>query len=485
MGHAAASLFGASAPQVVLIVDILWILILAAASGGRAKQSAFLSAILGLLICGVTIASSWGRPIAFSSPSGPVIRLDNFALCFHAITVIGALICLVSSYECLRDEALSGRMSEFCALILLACVGSMYLVSATDLVILFLSIDTVSLSLYVLTGFASRRPYPTEAALKYLLLGALASAFLVYGVAFLYGAYGTTNLTGLTNPTASPVYAVIGLGLFLVGLFFKIAFVPFHQWAPDVYEGAISPVTAFMTTVPKVTALGAYFRFFPTALGAAHLSALSSDLLAVVSLLTMIVANLAALAQSGVKRMLAYSSIAHAGYMALSLFSGSRDASSALFFYSFSYTLMTAGAFAASQLVEEPGGRPASWQELTGLAYRHPLLGISIAVFMAGLTGIPFTAGFWAKVFVFKTAVEAHRMALVVVAVVATVVSAYYYLRVVWSLYETRFAPSQRQVRPWSLTQVAVALCALLVVLLGIVPSPVVDFGHQSGLLPD
>ncbi|MCS7223026.1 MAG: NADH-quinone oxidoreductase subunit N [Armatimonadetes bacterium] len=465
-----------SAPQVVLVVTCLWILLLAAASKGLARHSAFASTIVGLFLSFLLIVLSWGRSV-----SAPMIRLDHFSLSFQALTVIGALLTILLSWEFLRDEGLMGRLAEYCALLLLACVGAMFLVSATDLVTLFLSLDTLSLALYVLAGYASHRPYPTEAALKYLLLGAMASAFLAYGIAFLYGATGTTDIfqiaTGLKDPS---VYGSIGAGLFLIGLFFKIAFVPFHQWAPDVYEGSVTPVAAFMTTVPKVAALGAFFRVFSVALEETSVGRLSTEVLVLVSFLTMTLGNLSALPQTSVKRMLAYSSIAHAGYMALALLSKTKEAAVALFFYGLSYTLMTVGAFAVTQMVEEKGGRPATWQELTGLAYRDSVLGFCMAIFMAGLTGIPFTAGFWAKVIVFKVALEAQYVGLVVVAVLNTVVSAYYYLRIVWSLYETRNPSSAKEIRLWSGVKALILLCALWVLILGIVPALVLNLPNLA-----
>ncbi|MFN3421238.1 MAG: NADH-quinone oxidoreductase subunit N, partial [Armatimonadota bacterium] len=242
--------------EAVLVLWALLLLLLSAASKGRAYESAFRLTIVGLLVAIAITVASWESTTEAAFNGAIMVRLDKFAIAFHFVILVGALFSLISSWEYLRDRGLLQRVGEYCVLMLLACAGAMFLVSATDLVIVFLAIDTLSLALYVLTGYASDRPYPIESAIKYLLLGAMASAFLVYGIAFVYGASGTTNLLilGRMIPT-QPTLLSIGLGLLTVGLAFKIALVPFHQWAPDVYDGALTPLSAFMATAPKIATI--------------------------------------------------------------------------------------------------------------------------------------------------------------------------------------------------------------------------------------
>jgi NADH:ubiquinone oxidoreductase subunit 2 (subunit N) len=243
----------ASRTEAVLVLWTLLLLLLSAASRGRARESAFGLTIVGLLIALAVTAASWSATTEAAFDGAVMIRLDRFSLAFHFVLLTGALLSLIASWEYLQARGWLRRVSEYCALLLLACSGAMFVVSATDLVILLLAIDTLSLALYVLTGYATDSTYPVEAAIKYLLLGAMASAFFVYGIAFVYGVTGTTNLLAIgTTITSQPLLLSVGLGLLVVGLAFKIALVPFHQWAPDVYDGALTPLVAFMSTAPKV-----------------------------------------------------------------------------------------------------------------------------------------------------------------------------------------------------------------------------------------
>ncbi len=472
----------ASRTELVLVTAALFVLILSALSKGRARESAFGFTFVWLLIALGVVVASWNLP---NLPVETVmLRLDRFALSFHALLIIGGLLSLALSWEYLRDRGWLRRVSEYCVLLLLACVGAMFLVSATDLVVVFLSVDTLSLALYVLAGYASDRPYPTEAALKYLLLGAMASAFLVYGIAFVYGATGTTNLLSVKSEVSEqPTLLVIGLGLLLVGLSFKIALVPFHQWAPDVYDGSLTPIAAFMATAPKVATMAALFRVMEVGFAATELKPIWAMALGVISALTMTVGNSAALPQRNVKRMLAYSSVAHAGYMALSVLALNDAGAAALVVYGVAYTLMTVGAFAVTQLVEKESDAPATLEEIAGLAHRAPALGWAMVIFMAGLTGIPFTAGFWAKLAVFKAALEVGYVGLVVLAVINSVMSAFYYLRVVAVMFAQSPDERTRPVQPWRLAGLAVGLCAILVLGLGLAPTNVWQIGVAAALL--
>lgn len=479
------TLLSATRTEAVLVLTSLWVLLIAALSKGHSRESAVSSTLVGLLITAVVAILSFGKGGEVIWDGTMMLRLDNFAIAFHLLFVLGALLTMGLAWDDLRERGWLRRISEFCVLLLLACVGGMLLVSATDLLIVFLAIETLSLAQYVLTGYASDRPYPTEAALKYLLLGAMASAFLVYGIAFVYGATGTTNLMTLRMMLIQqPTLLAIGLGLLLVGLAFKIALVPFHQWAPDAYDGAITPVAAFMATVPKVAAVGAMLRILLLGFGTEPVKSVWATVLAVIAALTMTVGNLAALPQRNLKRMMAYSSVAHAGYMVLGVLALNEAGTSGLIVYGFAYTLMTVGAFALLQLLERADGAPATLQEVVGFAYRHPALGWATVIFMAGLTGIPFTAGFWAKFAVFKAALESGYLWLVLVAVLNSVVSAFYYLRVVMTMFGQPPTEQTRSVRWHRLGVGAVVVCALAVLLLGVMPAGIWRMGLSVALVP-
>lgn len=474
-----------SRTQVLLVCFTLLLLLLSAASKGRARESTFGLTIVGLLLALVVVVALRNATGEAVFDGAVMVRLDRFALAFHFLIVVGALLSLIMSWEYLRDRGWLRRVSEYCALLLLASVGAMFLVSATDLVILFLAVDTLSLALYVLTGYASDRPYPTEAALKYLLLGAMASAFLVYGIAFVYGATGTTNLLqiGVRVPE-QPMLLVVGLSLVMVGLSFKIALVPFHQWAPDVYDGALTPLAAFMATAPKAALIAALFKVMEAGFATSEVKPLWTTALSALATLTMTVGNLAALPQENVKRMLAYSSIAHAGYMSMAVLALNEAGATALVIYGLAYTLMTVGAFAVTQLVEKETGAPAQLSEWTGLGTRFPALGWAMLLFMAGLTGIPFTAGFWAKFVTFKAALEAGYLWLVIVAVLNSVVSAFYYLRVPMVMFAHPPTQKTRPVASWRLVGLVVGVCAVLVLLLGLMPTNVWQMGEKVALAP-
>lgn len=465
------SAVAATSPGLTLAGTALFGLLLVAASRGRARESVFGLTVIGLFASLFVLFRHWNDPKEGLFGGTPMLLLDNFALFFHFTLVVGAIFALGLSWEYLQAERLNDRVGEYCVLLLLASIGAMFLVSATDLIVIFLGIDTLSLALYILTGYASERPYPTEAALKYLLLGAMASGFLIYGIAFIYGATGTTNLLALKGvPTTLSLS--IGLGLLLIGLGFKIALVPFHQWAPDVYDGALTPVTSFMTTAPKVLSIAALFRVMTIGFHDPNLRPFWMSILWLLSASTILVGNLAALTQDNVKRMLAYSSVAHAGYMVFSVLALSEAGAAALAFYGLAYTLLTVGAFGVTEVVEKQGGIPATFEELKGLAHRHPLLGLAMVIFMAGLTGIPFTVGFWAKLAVFKAALEKGYLVLVILGVLGSVISAFYYLRVALVMIAHPPTEKTRPVRPWVLAMGVIGICAFLSLYLGFIPLP-------------
>lgn len=363
---------------------------------------------------------------------------------------------------------------DFYGLVLLAAVGMMLLVAAQDLILLFVALELMSIAVYVLTGYDRRNRRSSEAALKYFLVGAFASAFLLYGIALLYGVTGTTRLS-IAGPAVASAVAngdlvlSVGVGMLLIGLGFKVAAVPFHMWTPDAYEGAPTPVTAFMATGVKAAAFVALLRIFTIDLLGAR--EIWRDAVWWLAVLTMIVPNLIALSQNNVKRMLAYSSIAHAGYLLVGVAAASALGRAASLFYVAAYTVMTIGSFAIIFHVAGKGDRRSQVDDYRGLGWRRPWLAAALVVFLLSLAGFPPTAGFVGKLYLLQAAVEAGELSLAVVLVLTSLVAYYYYLRVVWKMYfdsvsEDEPAPA----RPSFGFGLVTALCAIALLIAGLLP---------------
>ncbi|BBZ23871.1 NADH-quinone oxidoreductase subunit NuoN [Mycolicibacter hiberniae] len=378
------------------------------------------------------------------------------------------------------DAARAGvTQTEVFPLTVLAIGGMMVFPAANDLVTMFVALEVLSLPLYLLCGLARyRRLLSQEAALKYFLLGAFSSALFLFGAALLYGATGTLTLTEIGERlfahSGDPL-ALIGAGLILVGLFFKVGAVPFHSWVPDVYVGAPTPVTGFMAAATKVAAFGAMLRILYVALPALHDQ--WRPLLWLIAIVTMVVATIAAITQTEVKRMLAYSSIAHAGFVLTGVLSAIPAGISATLFYLVAYSFSTVGAFAVVNLIRGSGGEEeldmARW---AGLGRRYPVVGLLFSMFLLAFAGIPLTSGFISKFAVFKAAAEGGAAPLVVVGVVASGVAAYFYVRVIVLMFFTDSpADPPNLVLPSVWSKAAIALCAAVTVLLGVFPQPLLD----------
>jgi len=440
---------------------------------------------LGLGGAAILLLRRVGHPLR--GFSGSVISDDLSALLSLAVVAPTALLFLLSGEDIRRRKMFVG---EFYSLVLLSAAGMMLLLQSTNLIMIFLMIEMLSLGLYVLTGITRRQPRSGEAAMKYFVTGSFASGFLLYGMTFLYGATGSIDLAHMaTRLSGSSPLVVAGMGLMMVGFAFKIGAVPFHMWVPDVYEGAPTPATAFMSVAVKTAGFGALLRILLTALPA-H-SAQWGDLLWGLSAATMVVGNLMAIPQQSVKRMLAYSSVAHAGYMLLgfaALRSGTEPASAAVF-YLFAYTFMTFGAFAVlvylGREVTIPGRSTPEWHdaedlfELAGIARSRPWTAAAMTIFMVSLAGIPPTAGFTGKFLLFKAAIEKGYIVLAVIGILMSVVSVYYYLRVVVYLYmkDPYEAPPEKSDAN---VGAAVATAALLTLLLGVAPGTIHDLSIRS-----
>lgn len=406
--------------------------------------------------------------------AGMYVR-DSLTEVLQVTALVTAMLALWISGEYVVRTRLDA--GEYYALVLVAALGAMIMAASSDLLMLFLGLETLSIPLYVLAAFARTDPRSQEAGLKYFLLGAFSTAFFLYGIALLFGAAGSTQLTALAEHARAPkAIFQAGVALLTIGLAFKAAVVPFHFWAPDVYEGAPLPVTAYMSVIAKVGAFAALLRVFVVAL--AVQAAEWTAVLAVASMLTMIVGNLAALRQTSIKRLLAYSSIAHAGFILAGIVAGSRAGASAVAFYLLAYAFMTLGAFGTVLMLERKGQEADQIVDLTGLAWRAPALGGAMALFMVSLAGLPPTGGFLAKFYVFTAALDAGQVGVAVVGVLTSVVSAYYYLRVAYTMFtgqpgaDVRFAGGR-----WVTAALVVAAAGVLA--LGLFPAPVTAFVAQ------
>jgi NADH-quinone oxidoreductase subunit N len=464
---------------IVAATGLVVLLAQAFAPKDEAPPSAPLSlgGLLAALAAVWLLAGGTGRGATLAD----AVAADEYSLFLQALLLGVAAIAVLLSPSYLRANGLD--RGEYYALMLFSVVGMLGLVSSLELVSMFVALEIMSVALYALAGMHRRRMESQEAALKYFVTGAFSSAFFLYGIALLYGVGGTTSLARLrwalsALPADSVPLAVLGAGMLLVGFGFKVASVPFHMWAPDVYEGAPTPVTALMSAGVKAAAFGALLRVFASALPS--LAAEWQPLVAAVATVTMIVGNLAALAQGNLKRMLAYSSIAHAGYVLTALVAVPGLAGEAVLFYLVAYGAVNLGAFGTIAALSRDGREPLSLRDVAGMAERRPALAGALTVFLVSLTGIPVTAGFVGKFYLFNAAVTAGWVGLALVGVVMSVLSAYYYLRVVVAMYmrepegEDTWAP----VSPAA--SVALGVSAGLTLVLGVYPAPVLALARLA-----
>jgi len=407
--------------------------------------------LIGLAASAILLGVMWSGTgsVPTTSWNGMIVH-DNLRLSFSFVfLIVSAITILVSTVWIEREDVPAG---EYHALLLFATFGMMFMASGNDMVIIFLGLETLSIATYVMAGLRKTDLKSNESSMKYFILGSLASAFLLYGMALVYGATGSTNITEIGSRIGAPNFPallIVGGGMLIVGFGFKIAAVPFHVWTPDVYEGAPAAVTGFMAAGPKAAAFASFLRVFifgfPIIAGVGAASSLHEswiNALAVIAILTMTVGNVAAIMQDNVKRMLAYSSIAHAGYAmvgfvgaGMATTSAERDeAIAAVAFYLLTYAIATLGAFGIVTFLGQKNDRRTDFEDFNGIGFRSPLIAFSLSLFMLSLLGLPLTAGFIGKVLVFRPALEAGSMLLtimVVVAVVNTAISAYYYLRLI------------------------------------------------------
>ena len=411
-----------------------------------------------------------------------MIALDRFALFSNWIILAGAGLGVLISQTYVRRQGL--QEAEFYALLIYSTVGLMVMAAARDLIVIFLGLEIMSVAVYILAAINRRNRTSAEAGLKYFLLGAFSTGFFLYGIALVYGATGSTHVSAITESiasgTAHGALLVFGIGLLAIGFSFKVSAVPFHMWTPDVYEGAPTPVTAFMSVAVKAGAFLAFLRVFSVAFGNAYESWWA--ILWWLAVLTMVVANLIATVQVSVKRMLAYSGIAHAGYLMVAIVAANETAAAGLLFYLLIYTLMNIGAFGIVILVSDQGEDRLEIKEYAGFGWRHPMLGVLFTIFLLSLAGFPGTGGFIGKVFLLQGAMEANLVYLSVILVLTTVASYWYYLRVAWYMWMRDAPPDTAGQAIYVPVAMRVALLTgvILIVYLGVFPGATMDLARSS-----
>ncbi len=470
--------FAAAMPVIAASAWATLVLIAEMFSSSRRYRVVAWLAIVGLVHCALVAMGERGTSAMF----GTALALDGLTIYLVVLAAALTAVCVLAAMDYLATTDIVG--GEYYPLIVFAFAGILVMAAATDLIVLFLGLETMSMAIYALAGIQKRDPRSNEAALKYFLMGAFASAFMLYGIALLYGATGSTVLgeIGASNGDAAKVsrMSILGLGMLTVGLAFKVSAVPFHLWTPDVYEGAPTSATAFMSTAVKAAGFVAAIRVFTVAMPT--LAPQLTLVLSAMALLTMTVGNVVALRQTSLKRMLAYSSIAHTGYLLVGLAAGTREASSAVLFYLAAYGAMNVAAFAVLMFVARRDKRNEDVADLAGLGTERPLLAASLTIAMLSLTGIPPFGGFTAKLFLFSAALEAGQTFLVVAALLNSVVSAAYYLGVVKVLFFDKPAGADAATAAPARPQLAVALglAVLATIVLRVAPAGLLEVAAHA-----
>jgi NADH-quinone oxidoreductase subunit N len=405
-----------------------------------------------------------------------MVRVDSFSIFFHVVVTAVAAVVILASFEYLSVQQI--RAGEYYGLILFGTVGMALMSSAIELVLIFIALEISSISTYILAGFRRRSPTSVEASLKYFLLGSFATAFFLYGVALTFGATGTTNVYGIGQALRGghiSTLAFAAMALMFVGLGFKVASAPFHVWTPDVYEGAPAPVVALMSTAPKAAAFAVLLRvlFAAGAPGWFWMIWVSAAL-------SMTLGNIGALVQTNVKRLLAYSSIAHAGYLLVAFVAAPEMGISAAMFYAASYAAMNVGAFIVISHFANAGERYVTLDDYAGLGRRSPLLAAILTMFLLSLIGIPVTGGFFAKFYVFSAALKANLVGLTIIGVINSAIAAYYYLRIIVVMYMREGREGTPVLRIPAGVGVSLAVTLAATIYLGVLPGRVLQYALRS-----
>jgi len=451
-------------PQIVLVAWACALLLVVVFNKDLEPGTVPFLTLLGLLATGVFVLFQIGLE---AEGFGGMLVVDGFSTFIDLLLILGGLLTVALSYGYLQRMNLA--RGEYYALLLFSISGMMLMASAGDLILVFLALELLSIPLYVLAAFARPEARSEEAGMKYFLLGAFASSFLLYGVALVYGATGSTSFTAIVAAVAGglahPLYLVLGAGLILVGLGFKVAAVPFHMWTPDVYQGAPTSVTAFMALGAKTAGFAALLRTFLVILPS--ISEQITPVLLWVTIATLIAGNLLAIAQNNVKRMLAYSSISHAGFILMAVVAYGSDAArfdvvASSLFYLLAFAFASFGSWAVVMALEQREGRGLEFSDYAGLGRKHRGLAIAMAVFMLSFTGVPPTLGFAGKFFLFRSVLEGGFVGLAIVGMLASLISAYYYLRLVVVMFMQDGEPQVVRETWLNLTAMASAVATVL-----------------------
>jgi NADH-quinone oxidoreductase subunit N len=423
--------FLALSPILVVVFVALLVLLLDVFLKKENKNYLAYISLIFLVICGFVCIKFWSKNYSYFNEN---LFLDNISLFFIFILVLATVFVILLSMKYISFQDVN--YGEYYALLLLALSGVVIMLTSTDLLIIFLGLEVLSICSYALAGLKRKDEKSSEAAIKYFLLGSFATAFLVYGLALLYGSAHSTNISSIINffitESDLSIMALIGLALVIIGFGFKIAVVPFHMWAPDVYQGAPTPITAFFSVVPKAVGFIVFLRIFiPYWKNALNTQAIFW-ILWVICVLTMVVGNLVALRQTNLKRILAYSSIAHAGYLLIAILA---QDNSSLVFYITVYLFMNIGAFAAVIALSRKGKEYLELEDYAGVGFKYPWIGVTFSIFLLSLAGFPPTGGFLAKFYVFSSAVRQDLWPLVIIGVLASLISVFYYLRIIVYMY--------------------------------------------------
>jgi NADH-quinone oxidoreductase subunit N len=461
-------------PEIVLTIFGMIVMVLdAAAEERRIEKTLGAVALIGSLAAiAATLVQSQYPGFAFWN----MVQVDSFSVFFHFLVAAVTAVVILTSFEYMEVQQI--RAGEYYALILFGAVGMSLMSSAVELVLIFIALEISSISTYILAGFRRRAAISSESSVKYFLLGSFATAFFLYGVALMFGATGSTNISTIGDVLRSgqiPLLAYAGVALMFVGLGFKVAAAPFHVWTPDVYEGAPSPVVGFMSTAPKAAAFAVLLRVMFEAHAPGRIG-----LIWAVAALSMTIGNLGALVQNNIKRLLAYSSIAHAGYLLVAYAALPNNGIPAAMFYAASYAAMNVGAFAVISHFGNAGERYVTLEDYSGLGRRSPLLAATLTIFLLSLIGIPITGGFFAKFYVFSAALQANLVGLVIIGVLNSAVGAYYYLRIIVVMYMREPQQEVPVARIPLGLGAALAISLVATIYLGVLPGRVLEYASRT-----
>ncbi len=462
-------------PEIVLSIFGMVIMVLDPSMDEENSQKTL--GTIGLAGVLTALLSTWFMARSPGLAFWNMVRVDGFSTFFHVLVLAIGVVFILTSYEYMAVQKI--RAGEYYGLILFGLVGMCLMSSAVELVLIFIALEISSISTYILAGFRRRSATSSEASLKYFLLGSFATAFFLYGVAMMFGATGSTNIDVISTALASasvPVLAYLAVALMFIGIGFKVAAAPFHIWTPDVYEGAPAPVVGFMSTAPKAAAFAVLLRilFETNAPGRLWLIWISAAL-------SMTLGNVAALVQDNVKRLLAYSSIAHAGYVLVAFAARPDLGAPAVMFYTASYAAMNVGAFAVVSHFANAGERYVTLQDYSGLGRKSPILAGALGVFLISLIGIPITGGFFAKFYVFSAALQSGLVWLTIIGVINSAIGAYYYLRLIVVMY-MREPQEDVPLLPVSYPLgIAIGIALAATIYLGVLPDRVLGYVQESG----